>query len=246
MVHINWSNGFVSKALMVLLCVLSFHFSKAQFLRNFRSKPTTFQGGWNIIDDNRNSYQDLLNFKSLYSNALPGKFSAMKTLSGRLKGEVNLGFSKMKQSYYKERYVYPGIFTCFDVNFRIQFNPFDRFFDNLYYPRQGHKILNKISEGGVNLGPIFGLGFTSRTQTVFDRAMTFNFGFVGTYWFVRNKVGITIQSVGKLGLQTPFLKTGSNYIHHSAGIVYVSRGDLYYRSQRYRKAGRRTQNRRRL
>jgi hypothetical protein len=246
MVRINWSNGCMSKAFLVVLCGLCVQFSHAQFLRNFRSKPTTFQGGWNVIDDNRNSFQDLLSFKSLYSNAFPGKFSAMKTLTGRLKGEVNLGFSKMKQSYYRERYVYPGIFTCIDINFRIQYNPFDKFFDNLYYPRQGHALLNKISLGGVNIAPLFGLGFTSRTQTVFDRAMTFNFGVVGTYWFVRNKVGITMQSVGKLGLQTPFLKSGSNYIHHSIGLVYVSRGDLYYRSQRYRKAGRRTQNRVRL
>ncbi len=246
MVRFELSNGCVSKTFLVVLCSLCFQLSPAQFLRNFRSKPTTFQGGWNIIDDNSNSFQDLLSFKSMYSNAFPGKFSAMKTLSGRLKGEVNLGFSKMKQSYYKERYVYPGIFTCIDINFRIQYNPFDKFFDNLYYPRQGHALLNKISLGGVNIAPLFGLGFTSRTQTVFDRAMTFNFGVVGTYWFVRNKVGITMQSVGKLGLQTPFLKSGSNYIHHSIGLVYVSRGDLYYRSQRYRKAGRRTQNRVRL
>ena len=246
MLFSNIQSAFFRRAFIVLLVCTLNTVTYSQFLRNFRSKPTTFQGGWNIIDDNRNSYQDLLNFKSLYSNALPGKFSAMKTLSGRLKGEVNLGFSKMKQSYYKERYVYPGIFTCLDVNFRIQFNPFDRFFDNLYYPRQGHNLLNKISLGGVNISPLFGFGFTSRTQTVFDRAMTFNFGVAGTYWFVRNKIGITLQSVGKLGLQTPFLKTGSNYIHHSAGIVYVSRGDLYNRSQRYRKAGRRTQNRVRL
>ncbi len=237
----TWTSFILGMALTLIATDLS-----AQFLKSFRSRPTTFQGGWNIIDDNRNSYQDLLNFKSWYSNALPGKFSAMKTLSGRLKGELNIGFSKMKQSYYKERYVYPGIFTCVDLNFRIQYNPFDKFFDNLYYPRQGHTLMNKISEGGVNIGPLFGLGFTSRTQTVFDRAMTFNFGAVGTYWFVRNKVGITIQSVGKLGLQTPILKTGSNYIHHSVGIVYVSRGNLYLRSQRYKKAGRRTQNRVRL
>jgi hypothetical protein len=246
MLFSNIQSVFFRRAFIVLfICTLT-TVSHSQFLRNFRSKPTTFQGGWNIIDDNRNSYQDLLSFKSWYSNAFPGKFSAMKTLTGRLKGELNVGFSKMKQSYYKERYVYPGIFTCVDLNFRVQYNLFNRFFDNLYIPRRGNSFGNRLSNDGINIAPVFGLGFTSRTQTVFDRAMTFNFGFVGTYWFVRNKVGITIQSVGKLGLQTPFLKTGSNYIHHSAGIVYVSRGNLYYRSQRYRKAGRRTQNRVRL
>lgn len=218
----------------------------AQFLGDFRSKPTTFQGGWNIIDDNRNSYQDLLDFKSWYSNAFPGKFSAMKTLTGKLKGEINIGFSKMKQSYYKERYVYPGVFTCVDFNFRIQFNPFDKFFDNLYYPRRGKSFSNRVSLGGISITPIIGLGYTTRTQTVFDKAMTFNFGIAGTYWIKRGKVGICLQSVGKWGLQTPIIKTGSNYIHHSAGVVYVYKGARYYKSQRYKKAGRRTQNRVRL
>jgi hypothetical protein len=218
----------------------------AQFLGNFRSKPTTYQGGWNIIDDNRNSYHDLLDFKSWYSNAFPGKFSAMKTLSGRLKGEINIGFSKMKQSYYKERYVYPGVFTCVDLNFRVEFKPFDKMFDNMYYPRRGKSLSNRISNGGISIGPVFGLGYTTRTQTVFDRAMTFNFGIAGTYWIKRGKVGVSLQSVGKMGLQTPIIKTGSNYIHHSAGIVYVYKGSRYYRSLRYKKAGRRTQNRVRL
>jgi hypothetical protein len=163
-----------------------------------------------------------------------------------LKGELNIGFSKMKESYYKERYVYPGVFTCVDLNFRIQFNPFDRFFQNLYYPRRGKSLSNSISNGGISITPILGLGYTTRTQTVFDRALTFNFGIAGTYWFKRNSIGITLQSVGKLGLQTPILTTGSNYIHHSAGVVYVHKGSRYYRSLRYKKAGRRTQNRVRL
>jgi hypothetical protein len=246
MVYHSVSSNYFRPLLLGLVLCLTATASQSQFLKNFRSKPTTFQGGWNIIDDNRNSYQDLLDFKSWYTNAFPGKFSAMKTLTGRLKGELNVGFSKMKQSYYKERYVYPGIFTCVDLNFRVQYNLFDRFFDNLYIPRRGNSIGNRLSNGGINIAPLFGLGFTSRTQTVFDRAVTFNFGVVGTYWLVRNKIGITIQSVAKLGLQTPIIRTGSNYIHHSAGIVMVSRGNLYYKSQRYRKAGRRTQNRVRL
>ena len=229
----------------VMLCVL--HLSAhAQFLGNFRSKPTTFQGGWNIIDDNANTYRELLKISSWYSDAFPGKFSAMKTLTGKLKGEVNIGFAKMKQSYYKDRYIYPGVFTCIDLNFRIQFNPFDRFFDNLYIPRRGNSFGNRLSNGGINLGPVFGLGFTSRTQTVFDRAMTFNIGVTGTYWIKRNKVGITLQSLGKIGLETPILFAGSNYFHHSVGVSYVVKGKLYHRNKRYKKAGRRTQNRVRL
>ncbi len=238
----NLKKGVFVAVLFCLLQITGF----AQFLRNFRSKPTTFQWGWNIIDDNANTYRELININSWYSDAFPGKFSAMKTLSGKLKGELNLGFAKMKQSYYKDRYIYPGVFTCVDFNFRVQFNPLDKFFDNLYIPRRGNSFGNRISNCGINIGPIFGLGFTSRTQTVFDRAMSLNIGITGTFWFVRNKVGITLQSVGKIGLQTPFLFAGSNYFHHSAGISVVLKSALYERSQRYRKAGRRTQNRVRL
>jgi hypothetical protein len=246
MVYRCVSSNYCRPLLLGLVLSLTTTVSQSQFLKNFRSKPTTFQGGWNIIDDNRNSYQDLLDFKSWYSNALPGKFSAMKTLSGRLKGELNVGFSKMKQSYYKERYVYPGIFTCVDLNFRVQFNPFDKFFDNLYLPRRGKSFSNTLSNGGISIAPVFGLGYTTRDQTVFDKAMTFNFGVSGTYWIKRGKLGLSMESLGKMGLQTPIVRTGSNYIHHSASIVYVHKGSRYYRSLRYKKAGRRTQNRVRL
>jgi hypothetical protein len=235
-----------SKLLLgIVLCV--FHLSApAQFLGNFRSKPTTFQWGWNIIDDNANTYRQLVKIESWYSDFFPGKFSVMKTLAGKLKGEVNVGFAKMKQSYYKDRYIYPGVFTCVDLNFRVQFNPFNKFFDNLYIPRRGNSFGNRLSNGGINLGPIIGLGFTSRTQTVFDRAMTLNIGFTGTYWIKRNKVGITLQSLGKIGLETPILFAGSNYFHHSVGVSFVVKNQLYHKRQRYKKAGRRTQNRVRL
>jgi hypothetical protein len=232
--------------MMGLLILFPTTKSSAQFLTNFRSKPTTFTGGWNIIDDNANTYRELVKINSWYSDAFPGKFSAMKTLTGKLKGEINLGFAKMKQSYYKDRYVYPGIFTCVDLNFRIQFNPFDRFFDNLYIPRRGNSFGNRLSNGGINIGPVMGFGFTSRTQTVFDRAFTFNIGFVGTYWIKRNDFGIVLQSMGKIGLETPLLFAGSNYFHHSVGFSYVVRNGLYQKRQKYKKAGRRTQNRVRL
>lgn len=136
----------------VLFCLLQYS-GFAQFLRNFRSKPTTFQWGWNVIDDNANTYRQLININSSYSDAFPGKFSAMKTLSGRLKGELNLGFAKMKQSYYKDRYIYPGVFTCVDFNFRVQFNPLDRF-SIIYIYQEGAIVLGIASAIAASiLGP---------------------------------------------------------------------------------------------
>ena len=201
----------------------------AQFLS---STNTTVQVGWNIIDDNANSYGKLLSSESWYSDPFPGKISIMKSVSDELKVELNVGVSKMKRSYYGERYLNPGLFTCFDINIRYQINPLNDFFKNLW---RRNSILSYVSQGGITIEPIVGIGYTTRTQTVFSRSLTFNFGIGGTYWLKRNRVGISLQSVGKLGLDRNILKTGSNYIHHSCGLVWVVRGKNYYRNVQYKK-----------
>ncbi len=215
--------------ILVLTATFFLNTVNAQFLS---STNTTVQVGWNIIDDNANSYGKLLNSESYYSDPFPGKLSLMKSISDDFKVETNMGISKMAKSYYGERYLNPGLFTCIDINLRYQINPLNSFFKSLW---RRNSILSYISQCGITIEPIVGFGYTSRTQTVFSRSLTFNFGIGGTYWLKRNRVGILLQSVGKLGLDRNILKTGSNYIHHSCGLVWVVRGKNYYRNVQYKK-----------
>lgn len=215
------------KLLMSLILIFFSTLLKAQFLT---STNTTIQLGWNIIDDNANSYGKLLNKDSWYSDPFPGKLSMMKSINNDLKLELNLGVSKMRESYYGERYLNPGLFTCFDLNLRYQINPFNEFFKSL---RRRNTLSSYISQGGITIEPIVGFGYTGRTQTVFNRSVNFNFGLSGTYWVKRNRVGIFLQSLGKLGLDKNIIRTGSNYLHHSCGLVWVVRGKNYYRNFQY-------------
>jgi hypothetical protein len=77
----------------------------------------------------------------------------------------------------------------------------------------------------LNFFPVSGFGYTQRSQTEFAKAATFNFGFGGTLWLNKNKLGIVAQTMGKWGLQKPIIRAGSNYIHHSIGLIYVTDGN---------------------
>jgi hypothetical protein len=196
------------------------------------NSSTTYQIGWNIIDDNANSFGKILNKDSWYTDAFPGKISIMKSINSDWKVEGNLAVSKMKESYYSERYLNPGLFTCVDLNIRHQINPLNELFKGLW--RRNSKVMSVLSQGGVTFEPIVGVGYTYRSQTVFSRAITFNFGFGTTYWLKRNRAGIMVQSIGKLGLERNIIRTGSNYINHSLGFVWVVRPSIHYRNFQYK------------
>ena len=198
--------------LLFLLCVES----NAQILQNFCDKPLTIQVGWNIIDDNAQTFRNIFNPKSWYSDPLPGKISAMKTLRGKLKSEIGISLVKMSKSYYKDRYLNPGIFSCVDFNFRVQFNLTNKLYTHRHYG-------NQLNNFGINISPIFGIGYTNRTQTVYSKNLNLNVGGCFTLWILRNKFGLNLQSLAKFGLQKSIPLAGSNYFHHSIGITYVAR-----------------------
>jgi hypothetical protein len=49
-------------------------------------------------------------------------------------------------------------------------------------------------------------------------------GIGATVWVLDNQLGINLQGTGKFGLDAP-LKTLSNYLQHSIGVVYKFSGN---------------------
>lgn len=71
-----------------------------------------------------------------------------------------------------------------------------------------------------------GFGYTMRSTAKFKNTATLNAGLGFNIWIIDNILGASIQSCGKFGLQSPLFKTGSNYLQHSAGLVWkLSGGD---------------------
>jgi hypothetical protein len=215
-------------AFLLFLTVLCVNVGlKAQLtsIVDFLYKPTTFQLGWHALDDDASAFKDFTSVSKWSMVYYPARFTVTKTIVSDLKIEFALGYTKMRQSsYHEERYLAPGNFFSGDVNVRYNFPISFPFLERLDQPKAS--AFNKaVSKFAMNLYPVSGFGFTKRSQTRFANAATFNLGFGGTFWFVKNSFGLTAQSMAKWGLQKPFLRAGSNYIHHSVGVVYVSKGN---------------------
>lgn len=70
-----------------------------------------------------------------------------------------------------------------------------------------------------------GLGYTMRSVSDYKNTATLNAGFGFNVWLLDNQLGINVQGCGKFGLRAPVLKTGANYLHHTAGLVYKISGN---------------------
>jgi len=194
-------------------------------ITDFIYKPTTFQLGWHALDDDANAFKDFANVSKWSMVYYPARFTVTKTIVSDLKIELALGYTKMRQSsYHEERYLAPGNFFSGDVNVRYNFPISFPFLERLDQPKAS-AFDKAVSKFAMNLYPVSGFGFTKRSQTRFANAPTFNLGFGGTFWLVKNSFGFNVQSMAKWGLQKPFFRAGSNYIHHSVGVVYVSKGN---------------------
>jgi hypothetical protein len=193
---------------------------------DFLTRPTTIKLQSHAVDDDRNTYRGLLTLSNWSKSYIPTRIVFGKTIQDKFK--IDLGFSYLKMSplTYRERYVAPGTFFNTDLNVRYQINLGSRYFDKLFVPR-GNSFLNALSNLGFNIYPIAGFGYTKRSQTVYKNSINFNFGGGFTMWFVRNRLGLNIESQGKLGIDSRMPIAGSNYFHHSAGLVLVTKSSNY-------------------
>ncbi len=210
---------------LIFLSMMELGFGQSQFLE-FLTRPTTIKLQSQAIDDDRNSFSGLFTPQTWSKSYVPTKITISKTVQERLKVDLGIAYLKMNPSVYKERYLDPGVFFNTDLNFRYQVNLGNSFFDKLYVPR-GNSFLNSISNMGFNVYPVLGVGYTLRTQTIFKNSINLNFGGGVTCWFVKNRFGINFESLAKVGVDSRMPISGSNYFHHAAGIVIVTKSNNY-------------------
>ena len=203
-------------------CVLSLGaFGQFTSFMDFMTRPTTIQVGWHALDDDAKAFTGIFAVQKWSMLSYPTRISLTKTISSNFKADLSISYTKMKQSSYAvDRYLPPGNFYNADLNMRYQVPiPFTRL-EQLYSP-QAKGFRKFISNIGMNVFPMAGLGFTKRTQTKFANAVTLNIGVGGTFWFIKGLLGVSAQTMAKWGMQAPLFRAGSNYLHHSAGLVYV-------------------------
>lgn len=214
--------------LVYTLFLLTSYNSRCQILGDFLSTSTTLNLGWNFIDDNAQAYNGLFRKDSYLFSPLPSRISIIKPIQGKIKAGFDIGYTKMQQEYYRARYLSPGHFLFIDLNFRYQW-----IIINSQQFRMGMmrnvSSSSLISQMAISAFPILGLGYSSRSQTVFERFLTGNVGIGATIWLKQNKSGISLQTLAKVGLQKPIFHAGSNYINHSISFIYVIKSKTRYR-----------------
>lgn len=226
--HLKKKTYDMAKAICFMVLVLYCPYkAKAQLLGDFLSSSTTLCFGWNIIDDNAQAFDNLLKKESYLFSPIPSRIALIKPIQGKFKFALNLGYIKMDREYYKLRYINPGHFFYCDINFRYQFNIL-----NSRKYRMGYGSIKKgitlRDQMAISVFPVLGIGYTYRKQTIFDKSTTLNFGMGITFWVIQNKIGLTLQTLGKVGLQSPILHAGSNYINHSVNWNYFIKGKTNY------------------
>ncbi len=173
---------------------------------NFKEKSSWIFGlGWNIVDDNGSPFKKLFDVSNAWS---------MRWYPAQITAEVigkkgwtfggSFSYDKYKSGKTINSQVISGSFLFF---------AFDGFAK--YHLKEKIKMNPRFD-------PYFpmGLGYTLRFISPYNSTATFNLGFGINYWLGKN-VGINIQSVAKFGLRSPIIKTGSNYLQHSFGFVFV-------------------------
>lgn len=213
-------------AALMILFHLSVSSNGQSGFMEFLTRPTTIKLQAHAIDDDRNTYKGLFSLSSWSKSYIPSRIVVGKTIQDKFKIDLGLSYLKMSPLVYRERYIAPGTFFNTDLNVRYQINLASSYFDKLYVPR-GNSFLNAISNMGFNIYPIVGLGYTNRSQTVYKNSINLNFGGGFTLWFVRNRLGLNVESQGKMGIDSRMPIAGSNYFHHSAGLVIVTKSSNY-------------------
>lgn len=161
--------------------------------------------GWNAVDDNGTPFKKLFALRKAWN--IPWYPSQ---LSAEILGD--------------EGWAWGGIF-----NF------------NMY---KGNKIINGTAAGGsfpfisidafakyhlnnkLNIKKRYdpyipmGAGYTLRFIAPYRHTIMVNFGLGINIWMTP-KIGLNLQTMAKFGCRSPFIKTGSNYLQHSGGLVYM-------------------------
>lgn len=162
--------------------------------------------GWNIVDDNGSPFKKLFAAKSSWSIPFyPSQLSAEVIRKHGLSYGATFCFNRYKSGKLINSEIIGG---------RYFFFSWDAF--------AKYHLNEHITTMKKQYDPYFllGAGYTLRFIRPYNSTFTFNVGAGVNIWFTE-KWGINLQTIGKIGVRSPFLRNGSNYMHHSFSVVYI-------------------------
>ena len=211
----------LKNALVVVLIVFSVGQSNAQFSRwyyqfsaQLRQTPWIVGGGWNIVDDDGQPFKKLFDVNKTWNlPPYPTRLFVQKVLDKEKGWAVELGLTYNRYASgnrINNDEITPSGQMFFGADVAAIYD-FNKLYD-----------LNALMFGEQEIFQPYahmGLGYTYRAIGPYVHAPSVNLGLGFNVW-VYEGWGVQIQSVSKIGLAGPIIKTKANYMQHSIGVVY--------------------------
>ena len=194
----------------ILLLFLTFTLGSA-FAQPYKTikifKPYNWMIGvsWSAIDDDGRPFAGLFDVGNSWNYLLyPTKISVDRYFKYGWSIEASATYSQYLSGHLiNDSTNITSTFACFDINGKYSFYnhyaPRMRWFDPFF---------------------TFGIGYTYRDNAnVAQHVPTVNLGFGMNFWIV-NSFGVRLHSNAKIGVYPGFWDTHTNYLQHSAGLVF--------------------------
>ncbi|MBL7895619.1 MAG: hypothetical protein JNK50_10045 [Bacteroidia bacterium] len=185
-----------------------------QFSAKMRQTPWVVGGGWNVVDDDGRPFKSLFDVnKSWNIPPYPSRLFCQKVLDKEQGWSVELGVAYNRYAGGNrinnndvisagQMYIGVDAAAIYDFNKLYDLNAL-MFKDQEIFQPYAH----------------MGLGYTYRAHGPYFHTASLNLGLGFNVW-VYEGWGIQVQSVSKIALAGPFIKTGANYMQHSIGVAY--------------------------
>lgn len=177
-----------------------------QGFKHFITKtPWIIQLGGNVVDDDGKPFNKVFDAKNSWNIFPSAKLAIEKEFRYNWNVELAFTYNSLKSGKTINNDLVTGDGTFFAVDLN------------------GKKVLTKL----FRIEPYLfsGFGYTMRSISKYKSTATLNAGFGFNIWAIDNVLGFNIQGSGKFGLRSPILKTGSNYLQHSLGLIWKFSGN---------------------
>lgn len=166
--------------------------------------------GWNVVDDNSKPFKKLFDFRKSWNiRPYPTQLTIEKSHKYGLSYCGMFNFNIYKPGKIINGKDNTGSFLFFSIDALAKYHFKEHFrlqeWCDIYFP--------------------LGAGYTLRFAPPYRSTAMFDIGLGANFW-IKKWVGINVQSLAKFGLRSPIIRTGSNYLQHSVGLVFkISKQD---------------------
>jgi hypothetical protein len=184
-----------------------------KMVSTLKPTPWVIGVGWNMVADNGNPFKKDFKSRTWQAPAYQTTFRLEKYIDKGWSAVFYFSYNKFKKgSLINSEIPAPANSDLIAFDFNAKYN-----FCELYDVNQKWF---KFKEKVFDLYATSGIGYTIRHTLRVKDVCTFNFGFGTNIWLYKGW-GVNLQAMAKFGLTGPLIKTPTNYLQASFGVIYT-------------------------